>query len=203
MHSTRVSPLVIAAALSACATESESLNSERISERFGNYGIEVLSHEGGIRRSTLYSTQEGLRICRTYAVVRFIDDSALAVADAHAEVLAGQSIGATFKASDWQLAKLTLHIGSLSLPGPEHPIARLMHVDAPAELSVHAYRLLLVKGSETISYATIVEVHHPDYLTVDELTDLYGEGIEATLPAKEVERLSQLVLAEDEKGLSP
>ncbi|MGI9200381.1 MAG: hypothetical protein ACR2QL_04940, partial [Woeseiaceae bacterium] len=54
MRPSRISPFVIAAALSACAQEPEALNSERIEERFGSYGIEVLSHEAGVRRSSLY-----------------------------------------------------------------------------------------------------------------------------------------------------
>lgn len=203
MHASRVSPLAIAAALSACTTEPESLNSERITRRFGSYGIEVLSYIDGVRRSSLYSMQEGQRTCRTYAVVQFIDDSVLEVGDAHAEVLAGQSIGATFKASDWQIAKLTLHVGTLALTDADHPIASLMRIDAPAELSVHAYQLLLAKGSEMISYATIVEVHHSDYLTAEELTKFYGHGIEAALSEQEIQRLSMLVLGADKGGLSP
>ena len=37
-------PSVLAAMLSACATESVILNSERIEQRFGSYGIEVLEN---------------------------------------------------------------------------------------------------------------------------------------------------------------
>jgi hypothetical protein len=47
-----VSPAVLTAALSACAVEPELLNSERIEERFGNYGVEILertAHEPAAR----------------------------------------------------------------------------------------------------------------------------------------------------------
>ena len=123
MRSSRVSPVVIAAALSACALEPESLNSERIEDRFGSYGIEVLSHESGIRRSSLYSVDGNTRICRTYAVVRFVDESTPRVAEAHADILAGRSIGATFKSTGWHIGKVTLHVGRISLDGSEHAIA--------------------------------------------------------------------------------
>ena len=130
MRSSRVSPVVIAAALSACALEPESLNSERIEERFGSYGIEVLSHESGIRRSSLYSVDNEVKTCRTYAVVRFVDESTPRVAAAHANILAGGSIGATFKSSGWHIGKITLAVSSISLGGSDHAISQLMHKTA-------------------------------------------------------------------------
>ena len=194
MRTTQISPIVIAAALSACAQEPETLNSERIEQRFGSYGIEVLSHEAGVRRSNLYSTHEGARICRTYAVVRFVDESTPRVAEAHANVMAGQSIGATFRSSGWQIAKVSLHVGSLTLDDPDHPIGALMHLDEPAELAVHAYQLVLEREAQTIDYATIVETHHPDYMSVAELQDLYGATIETDLSPEEIRNLSTLIL---------
>lgn len=193
MHSNRVSPAVIAAALSACALEPESLNSERIEERFGNYGIKVLSHECGVRRSSLYSVDGDIRICRTYAVVRFVDESTPRVAEAHANILAGRSIGATFKSSGWQIGKVTLQVGSILLPGSDHPIADLMHIEGPIELGVHAYQLVLEKDSQTIDYATIIETHHPDYMSLPELEQLYGDNIETDLHGDQLRKLSTLI----------
>lgn len=193
MHSSRVSPIVIAAALSACAQEPESLNSERIEERFGSYGIEVLSHESGVRRSSLYSIDNDMRICRTYAMVRFVDESTPRVAAAHADILAGGSIGATFKSTGWVIAKVTLHVGSISLDGSEHAINKLMHLEAPTELGVHVYQLVLEKDSQSIDYATIIETHHPDYMTPDELGKLYGNDIETQLDDEERRELSTLI----------
>ena len=185
--------MVIAAALSACAQEPEALNSERIKERFGSYGIEILSQDSGIRRSSLYSIEGQTQICRTYAVVKFVDESTARVGDAHADIVAGQSIGSTFRASGWQIGKITLHVGSVSLDDPEHEIGQLMHLEQAAELSVHAYQLVLEKDDQTIDYATIVETHHPDYLTTPELTELYGEHVETKLDAAEIRDLSTLI----------
>ena len=194
MRSSRVSPVVIAAALSACALEPESLNSERIKERFGSYGIEVLSHESGVRRSSLYSIDADTKICRTYAVVRFVDESTPRVAEAHADILAGRSIGATFKSTGWHIGKVTLHVGSISLGGSDHVIGDLMQINGPVELGVHAYQLVLEKDSQTIDYATIVETHHPDYLSLPELEKLYGKSIETRLNDEELHKLSTLIM---------
>ena len=38
---------------------------------------------------------------------------------------------------------------------------------------MHAYRRVLERGSVSVHYATIIEVHHPEYLGVDELNELY------------------------------
>lgn len=193
MRSSRVSPIAIATALSACAQEPESLNSERIEERFGSYGIEFLSHASGIRRSSLYSIDGESKICRTYAVVRFVHESAPRVAAAHADILAGGSIGATFKATGWHIGKVTLYVGSIVLERSEHAISKLMRIEGPAILGAHVYQLVLEKDSQTIDYATIIETHHPDYLSVPELQKLYGDRVEAELDGEEFRKLSTLI----------
>jgi hypothetical protein len=194
MRPSRISPVVIAAALSACAQEPEALNSERIEERFGSYGIEVLSHEAGVRRSSLYSVHDDIRTCRTYAVVRFVDESTPRVAQAHADVIAGQSIGSTFRSDGWQIGKVTLHVGSINMNHPEHTIGQLMRLEQPVELGVHAYQLVLERDDQTIDYATIVETHHPDYLSVDELEALYGSAIKSDPNAEDIQNLSTLIM---------
>lgn len=174
MHLNRLSPLVMAAALSACAVEPESLNSERIEQRFGSYGIEVLSQSSDVRHSNLYSLHDGQKVCRTYAVVRFVGDIDPQLLAAHMAVLSGESIGATFKAGGWTVAKATLYIGRLRLDDTT-PIAQVMQLEDTADIAVHVYRLVLEGGGESIDYATIVEAHHPDYLDEQELLQLYGE----------------------------
>lgn len=197
MGSKQVSPIVVVAALSACAYEPEALNSERIEERFGSYGIEVLSHSAGVRRSSLYSIDAEQKICRTYAVVQFEDESTPRVAEAHANVLAGQSIGATFKSSGWKIKKITLHVGRFPSVLPSHPIGALMQLGGATDLGIHAYQLNLEKDSQSINYATIIETHHPDYLSVEELNSLYGEDVESRLSEDEVGKLFTLVLNSD------
>ena len=174
MQRRKVPLTVVATALSACAIESELLNSERIEERFGNYGIEVISADPGLRRSNLYSTDEGIRTCRTYALVRFVEKPNAVIGALHSEILAGASIGATFKANGWTLEKESLFVGAANLTAGSNDVAELMRLESGSQVAMHVYRLLLEKDSETLEYATILELHHPDYLTPTELQDLYS-----------------------------
>jgi hypothetical protein len=96
MHGETVPSSIAAAALNACAIEPELLNSERIEERFGSYGIEVLSDQPAMRRSALFSGDDSDKTCRTYAVVRFVDAPDSQIDSEHEQVLAGDSIGAIF-----------------------------------------------------------------------------------------------------------
>ena len=192
MHGNNLPRSVIAAALDACAHESERLNSERIAERFGSYGIEVISSEPGLRRSNLYSSENDVRTCRTYAVVRFVDEPDAIIDDEHAQILAGKSIGAIFKASGWTILKETLHVGTATLEDAEHPVATMMHLDRKADVAMHVYRLLLEKQQQAIDYATLIELHHPDYLSRDDLLDLYPVDATTSLPPQQVEEMKSL-----------
>ena len=194
MHVTTLPPAVLAVILSACATESVLLNSERIEQRFGSYGIEVLASEAGLRRSSLYSLDGGIATCRTYAVVRFADQLDDRYREEHAKVLAGNSIGAVFRSHEWDVHKQTMYIGSLELPEESTSIGELMRISGPRELAMHVYQLLLVRNEQVFEYAIIIETHHPDYLSESDLHELY-EFDETTAPSpKIVANLVALVL---------
>ncbi len=194
MRHNPIPSIVLAAALGACGAQTVLLNSERIQQRFGSYGIEVLQQDERIRRSNLYSVESGNRVCRTYAVVEFIDPVDPELTATHKAVVDGESIGTSFRAAGWRIGKATIHVGSMQLPGPQHAVAKLMDLDGPASLGVHAYRLVLHKGSQTVHYATIIESHHPLYLSETELSQLYADEIAAHLEPAEIEALVQLVL---------
>ena len=110
MHHNPIPPIVLAAALSACSVQPELLNSERIEKRFGNYGIEIIAQQGSVRRSSLYSTENSLRTCRTYAIVQFVDPDIIELAGQHQAILSGESIGTTIAA----LVSVSLAIGVVS-----------------------------------------------------------------------------------------
>lgn len=186
--------VVLAAALSACSLQPELLNSERIKQRFGNYGIDVIEQNSGIRRSNLYSIDNGVRTCRTYAVVKFIDPSLAEIAAVHEAVLGGRSIGATFKDAGWQINKKTSYIGSAQISDAQHANAKMMRLHAPVNVGVHAYQLSIEKGSRFIHYATIVESHHPSYLTQTELAEIYPLDSDNRLDSEDIESLSRLLL---------
>lgn len=187
-------PAVLAVMLSACATEPVLLNSERIEKRFGSYGIDVLASEGGLRRSSLFSLENGAPTCRTYAVVRFAEQLDDRYRDEHAKVLAGNSIGAIFRSHGWDLHKQTLHIGSLTVPPKGAGISELMRLSTAENLALHVYQLLLVRNERVFDYATIMETHHPDYLSESDLHDLYEYDITNALLPHAVSELATLVL---------
>jgi hypothetical protein len=194
MHGEPVPSSIAAAALSACAIEPELLNSERIEERFGSYGIEVLSERPGLRKSALFSGHGSERTCRTYAVVRFVDATDAKIDSEHEQVLAGDSIGAIFKAGGWTIRKETLHIGATELPAVGCEIVASMRLGDPSKVAMHVYRLLLRKDDEAIDYATISEFHHPDYLNLADLRTLYPVEATRQLPPGKVRELLRLCL---------
>jgi hypothetical protein len=95
------------------------------------------------------------------------------------------------------IAWLATHIGNLTLNGPERGLGKLMHLDGEIELGVHAYQLVLEKDSESINYATIVETHHPDYMSLAERESLYGDGVESKLDDADIRALSALIMESD------
>jgi hypothetical protein len=173
MHSNRSCAISVFLLLAACSAQPALLNSERIEQHFGSYGVEVLEQSGSVRRSNLYSLEGGGRICRTYAVVQFQDIPA-DIAATQEQVLAGQSIGASFKTAGWSVAKRTVYIGNVFVDTDDNGILQLMQLSRPQHLAMHDYRLDLHKSGREIHYATIVEVHHPGYLDVDALRRIYG-----------------------------
>lgn len=195
MHGNNLPRSVVAAALDACAHESERLNSERIADRFGSYGIDVLSSEPGLRRSNLFSSENGVHTCRTYAVVRFVDEPDALIDAEHAQILAGKSIGEIFKASGWEILKETLHIGAVVLDDTSHPVAALMELERGAGVAMHIYRLLLKKSDQAVEYATLIELHHPEYLDLSDLRNLYPVDAGSSPQPQQVEAMKLLGLS--------
>lgn len=191
----KLTPAVLAAVLSACATETVLLNSERIEQRFGSYGIDVLASESGLRRSSLYSIEGDERICRTYALVSFTEDLDSSYGPEHATVLAGNSLGEVFKANGWSMHKQTLHIGSVEIDSSASQIFQLMQLSSQPTLALHVYQLLLAKDEQVFEYATIVEAHHPAYLSAADLLDIYHYDDSESLSAESLDELIESLTA--------
>jgi len=203
MHFPRMSPstfppAVLAEIQSACEAEPALLNSERIEQRFGSYGITVLPSEPGLRRSSVYSLHDQERVCRTYAVVRFAAQPDDGYSEEHAKILAGNSIGAIFRSHGWDIHKQTLYIGSLPLPYQDAAISGLMHLSDACDLALHVYQLLLVRREQVFEYATIIETHHPAYLAEKDLFELYEHETSTALSPESVAELTTLVLESGE-----
>lgn len=149
----------------------ELLNSQRIEQAFGSYGIEVLESDETIRVSNLYSIEAKGEICRTFAVVRYPDRIDPLFSTEHRLILDGGSIGAVFTARGWKVEKFHRHYGEVPAT---NKVARLMRTASSSRLAVHVYALEVSKADARFQYAMIVEVHHPDYLSSAELAEIYG-----------------------------
>ncbi|MEM8817475.1 MAG: hypothetical protein AAGE85_16755 [Pseudomonadota bacterium] len=170
-----IPPAVLEAARHATAVEPELLNSERIEARFGSYGIDLIEDREGLRLASLYSSNNGNKVCRTFAAV--------CVNGEHRELLpeleaigGGRSIGATFRRNGWAVAKRTLYTGTATLAALREEVAAAMRLAPPESLALHVYQLVLDKNGRRIDYATILELHHPQYIDAAELAALFPEG---------------------------
>lgn len=178
----------------------EILNSERIELAFGSFGIEVLSAEGDLRVSNLFSEEQGERTCRTLAVVSYPTRVHPALVEEHALIVGGRPIGETFEASGWSIVKRHLYFGEITDVHTRPRVARLMRLDTPASAAVHVYVFVVSRNGRTFEYATIAEVHHPAYLGLEDLEALYGDGVRApSLQHEAVPSVLSVVLRELEE----
>lgn len=165
------------------------LNSERIEARFGSYGIEVVKAEGELRVSNLHSGPPGDTTTRTLAVVLLPGRVDPRLAGEHQAIIAGGSIGAVLRESGWTVRKHHLWFGELT-GRPEWGRLWSMLRIAPQNLAVHVYELEAAGTGEPIPYATIAELHHPDYLPLDDLTALFPS---ASTHRQDRERAQQML----------
>ena len=169
----RLTAACVLAAIAAAAQppNRELLNSERIQQAFGSYGVEVLASDARARVTNLYSVEAGAKTCRTFAVVRFPAVIDAAVATEHATITNGGSIGAVFAANGWRVMKT--HLAFREIEATPR-LANLMHVAIGTRLAEHAYVLDVARDGKTVEYAALVEIHHPDYLKRTDLEQIYG-----------------------------
>lgn len=160
-------------ALAAC-TGATPLNSERIAATFGSYNVRVLDATAERRISSLESVEDGRPVTRTLAIVTFEPGATAAVAGLHARIVDGASIGETFRNAGWAIDKTLIGIDHVSIPQSAVAMASLMNVSLPITAGLHAYRFNIRKGDVRLRYATIVEIHHPFYLSVADLERIYG-----------------------------
>jgi hypothetical protein len=152
------------------------LNSERIRQRFGSYGIEVLQQDDRLRVSNLYSLETGARITRTLAVVLFPETIPAPLRAEHDAIKSGQSIGEELKKNGWTVQKQILYVGELAAASEFAGVYAAMGEITAVDLAVHIYQLSVSKDGNRYPYATIAEIHHPEYLDLIELRAIYGPG---------------------------
>jgi len=173
--------LLIGSAFSQTLTQYEPeqlLNSERIFQKFGSYGIELINQENDFRQTSLYSESEQGRVTRTFASVKFLEPVNPGIELLHKRILKGSSIGSTFKAESWHIDKYGLRIDELEVK-PTNQVYALMQLEEPQSLALHLYLFSASKAYEpSINYALIAELHHPDYMSLQDLNEIYAEQMD-------------------------
>ena len=176
----------------ACAAVDE-LNSERIRRLYGNYGVEIVAQTESLRVTNLYSSSDGVKTCRTLAIVRFAPDASRNFASAHDAIVAGASIGETLAREGFALEKTTRRLDAFRYSVTPSFLQRLMRIEGQTALALHVYDLSATRAGVAMKYATIAELHHPAYWSAAELgRHLNGTAI-TPLTAAERANLDALV----------
>lgn len=152
-------------------------NSERIRLKFGSYGIEVLESGQGIRVSNLYSIKDGVKTNRTFAVVAYPDVIEPEFRQEHDAIMDGQSIGIVFRNSGWVVDKRHQHFGRIELPSADSKVELIFGDIGDIQPVIHVYCLFVRKDDYEFRYASIAEVHHPQYLDMEDLNSIYGSVV--------------------------
>lgn len=151
------------------------LNSERIFQRFGSYGVEILYSDSTTRISNLYSTEGDNNITRTFAVVMYPPAVDSALMEEHRAILNGGSIGQVFKEGGWTVHKRSVYMGEVEVTDAMSDIQDMMGDIDPSVLALYMYTFSVEREDELFDYATIAEVYHPNYLTYGNLSEIYPE----------------------------
>lgn len=165
------------------------LNSERIKMKYGSYDIKVLKSDSILRISNLYSSYNDKKITRTFAVVNYPEIVDSIFLKEHTKILDGQSIGKVFKQHQWEIEKKSIFFGEI-IPSKDYvEIYTLMGNIAPSRLAIHIYGFYIKKGNNEHQYATIAEIYHPDYLSLNDLKQINkdaGKYLEKTVVVTQI-----------------
>ena len=176
------------------------LNSDRIEYFFGSYGVDPLNIDSQVfpssRIANLYSIEDGKKIMRTLAVVDYFQPLHPDLCKVHQEIVNGKSIGIALREHGWTIHKNAVYFGSIAL-SPN--LMEWMDQSESIEGSLHIYQLAVSRDNlDAIPYCTILEVHSPQYLSIEWLQALY-EGQYSLFSSKTTEssdfmfRLSLLI----------
>ena len=160
---------------------SELGNSDRIRLKFGSYGIEIVENGLRIRVSNLFSSANGVRTNRTFAVVMYPDVIEPAFGKEHEAIINGQSIGIVFKEHGWTIEKHHQYIGELDVRSGIAAVHSVFGDIGDVRPVIHVYSLLIKKNHKQFHYASIAEVHHPDYLGLEDIRNIYGNEFDGSL----------------------
>jgi len=156
-------------------------NSDRIQIKYGSYGIDIIENGDNIRVSNLYSTENGIKTNRTFAVVAFPRLIEAAFKNEHEAIINGQSIGVVFEQNGWEIRKNHLYFGEIDMSAEHYGDHSLFSDIGTGHPAIHVYSLGVAKDDAEFEYAAIAEVHHPDFLQLEDLQAIYGQGSNSKL----------------------
>ena len=150
------------------------LNSERIEQKFGSYGIDIVQSDNQSRVSFLYSLDPNNKNKKNYhtlAIVKFRETRK--VSTIHERILNGGSIGKSFKKEGWDIDKTNHQMMVISNPDKLLFKSWLKQINNE-NLALHFYELNVKSKNYYYLYAEILEIHHPEYLGFNDLTEVYN-----------------------------
>jgi hypothetical protein len=149
------------------------LNSDRILGKFGSYGVDIVRQDDRTRVTSLFSLDSvEQKITRTLAVVLFNKDVQSNLVTEHKMIRNGASIGITFRNSGWTIQKQQLYLGVVDV-GQSQLVHELMPNADLSALAIQIYQFDVQRDGIVYRYATIAELHHPDYLSPADLGQLF------------------------------
>ena len=164
--------------LLSCNNNTESkntlLNSERIEQKFGSYGIDIVQSDNQSRVSFLYSlypNNKNKKNYHTLAIVKFKETRQVSII--HEKILNGGSIGKSFKKEGWEIDKTNHQMMVISNPDKLLFKSWLPQI-SDENLALHFYELNVKTENYHYLYAEILEIHHPKYLGFNDLTEVYN-----------------------------
>lgn len=165
--------LMLLLSVAACTVSPPNLNSDRIKLKYGSYQVRVLYQDEQWRVSSLESRHEYGSVTRTLALVQYEPVEHPEIAAVDQRIRDGGSIGREFRLAGWKIAKPAIFVGEVKVPLATSTVARLMNITLPQELAAHAYRFEVSRDGERHTYATIIELHHPDFMSKTALRRYY------------------------------
>ena len=165
----------------------ELLNSDRITARFGSYGVELLQQSQRHRIANLHSGTAPEHICRTLAVTVFHLPVHEALQDVDTTIRAGASLGATLRAAGWRVIRSDAAQATAPAGTAFEAISR-HSCPAGTPLALQVYTLLAANESLRLPYAAIAEAYHPDHVAIAKPLPAHELETELTGAAKEALR---------------
>ena len=146
--------------------EQHRVNSEEIKTRFGSYHVNVLEQDQTSRLANLYSTHDGVAICRTLAITRFSHPISAELAEADKHIRAGQSIGDKLHQAGLLMSREVI-IEASTPCGQQFATLCAQTVLVGSPIYLRIYRLHAGTQPQSLRpYAIIAEAHHPEHTAV-------------------------------------